>query len=46
MLCLFPREECLFPQAEARRFSSCSSSINPTFRVTLLLGGYSTSASL
>jgi hypothetical protein len=32
-------------QAEGRRFSVHSSSINPTFHVALLLGGYSMSAS-
>jgi hypothetical protein len=32
--------------AEGRRISTCSSSINPTFQIALLLGGYSTSASL
>jgi hypothetical protein len=46
LLCLFPREEHLFPQAEGRRSWNCSSSIKPTFHVALLLGGYSTSASL
>jgi hypothetical protein len=38
--------EHLFPQAEGRRFSTCSLSINPTFQVALLLRGYYTSASL
>jgi hypothetical protein len=33
----------MFPQAEGRRYSTCSSSINPTFQVALLLGDYSTS---
>jgi hypothetical protein len=45
MLCLIQRDEHTFSQAEGRRFSTCSLSINPTFQVTLLLGGYSTSAS-
>jgi hypothetical protein len=42
---LFQWDEHLFPQEERCRFSTCSSSINPTFQVTLLLEGYSTSAS-
>jgi hypothetical protein len=36
----------LFPKAEGRRLRILSSSINPTFQVALLLGGYSTSASV
>jgi hypothetical protein len=45
MLCLIQRDEHLFSQVEGRRFLTCSSSINLTFQVSLLLGGYSTSAS-
>jgi hypothetical protein len=45
ILCLIPRDEHLLPQTEGRRFSTCSSSINRTFQVALLLRGYSTSAS-
>jgi hypothetical protein len=45
ILYLIQREVHLFTQAEGRRFSVCSSSINPTFLFTLLLWGYSMSAS-
>jgi hypothetical protein len=41
-----PREEHLFPKEESRRLRILSSSINPTFQVALLLGGYSTIASM
>jgi hypothetical protein len=44
--CLIRWYEHLFPQAEGRRFSTCSLRINPTFQIALLLGGYSTSVSL
>jgi hypothetical protein len=44
--CRFPREEHLFPSTEGRRLRIHSLSINPTFQVTLLLGGYSMSASV
>jgi hypothetical protein len=42
----FSREEHLFSSTEGRRSWILSLSINPTFQVALLLGGYSTSASL
>jgi hypothetical protein len=44
LFCWFPREEHLFPKVEGCRLQILSSSINPTFQVALLLGGYSTSA--
>jgi hypothetical protein len=37
LFCWFPREEHVFPKAEGRRLRILSSSINPTFQVTLLL---------
>jgi hypothetical protein len=43
--CLTQWEEHLKAQAEGRRFSVYSLSINPTLQVAILLGGYSTSAS-
>jgi hypothetical protein len=43
--CLIHWDEHIFLQVEGRRFLTCSSSINLTFQVALLLGGYSMSAS-
>jgi hypothetical protein len=45
MACFIWCEEHLKAQAEGRRFSAHSSSINLTFQIALLLGGYSRSVS-